>query len=127
MTEVFSNFLEALTILVRCNLNAETFRSLALFITYALHKPGTASASTPRSRNGTLTSRLTPSLRSATKTRSSSIPAIQQPPGIYLTKRQIGTGVLEIYTELLCETGNTSNLKKFATTVTNKVCQVGLL
>ncbi|KAA8567980.1 hypothetical protein EYC84_008410 [Monilinia fructicola] len=37
-----------------------------------------------------------------------------------MTKRQLGNRVLGMYTELLCEKGTTSNIRKFARTVTNK-------
>lgn len=39
----------------------------------------------------------------------------------YMTKREVGSRVLEMYADLLCEKGSTANIKKFARTVTNKV------
>ena len=38
-----------------------------------------------------------------------------------LTKRQLGNKVLEMYTGFLCEKNSSTNIKKFARTVTNKV------
>jgi hypothetical protein len=38
-----------------------------------------------------------------------------------MSKRELGRGVLQMYTDLLCEKGSTVNLKRFAKTVTNKV------
>lgn len=120
--DVFSSFMEAFTSLVKCNLSAEVFRSLALFVTYALHKPSVSAIKTPKSRHGTVTGRSAkpadPIRRPGISTDSDG----KQGTATILTKRQIGTGILEMYTELLCEKGSTTNLKKFARTVTNKVC-----
>jgi hypothetical protein len=47
-----------------------------------------------------------------------------------MSKRELGRGVLQMYTDLLCEKGSTVNLKRFAKTVTNKVsycCQFNVL
>ena len=120
--EVFPFFLEALTTLVKCNMTAEVFRSLALFITYAYHKPTTSAIRTPRAHSGTLPS------RSGTKSNGSRRPIIntildvEDVTSSLLTKRQLGNKVLAMYTDLLCEKGNTTQIRKFARTVTNKVC-----
>jgi hypothetical protein len=119
--DVFPSFMEALTSLVKCNMTAEVFRALALFITYAYHKPTSSSSRTPRNHSGTMPSR--PAISSAPKR-----PALntmldeKEVISSTLSKRQLGNKVLEMYTELLCEKDNTSNIKKFARTVTNKVC-----
>jgi beige protein homolog 1 len=117
LPDVFPSFLEAFTSLVKCNLSAEVFRSLALFVTYALHKPAVSASRTPMSRHAIISTRSTP---------------IQVGPNRLLTeldnkqnldtKQQVGARILEMYTDLLCEKGNTAHLKKFARTVTNKVC-----
>jgi len=60
LPDVFPSFLEAFTSLVKCNLSAEVFRSLALFVTYALHKPVISASRTPMSRHGTVSNRSTP-------------------------------------------------------------------
>lgn len=39
----------------------------------------------------------------------------------YLTKKQLGIRILEMYTRLLCAQGNLVDIRKFAKTVTNKV------
>lgn len=121
LPEVFPIFIEAFSTLVKSNLSAEVFRTLALFITYSLHKPSTSTSRTPRSAFGSLPSR-----------GPSTSGSIRRPPlatnfdvklaSVYMTKRQIGVGILEMYTDLLCTKENITNLKKFATTVTNKVC-----
>jgi hypothetical protein len=123
--DVFPAFMEALTSLVKCNMTAEVFRSLALFITYAYHQTTNAASRTPNkfqvgtvpSRSGTIVSgprRPTVNTSADGKEGSSST----------LTKRQLGNKVLEMYTEFLCERGSTSNIKKFARTVTNKVSSI---
>ncbi|KAG0650396.1 Beige [Hyphodiscus hymeniophilus] len=119
--DVFPSFMEALTTLVRCNMTAEVFRSLALFITYAYHQPTSTTSRTPKTQHGTLPAR--------SGTISSSGPRRPMITMLFdgkdvvsttLTKRQVGTKVLEMYTDLLCEKGNSANIRKFAKTVTNK-------
>lgn len=120
--DVFPSFIESFTSLVKSSLNAEIFRSLALFITYALHRPTASASRTPMSRHGAISTR--PVLTSATPkgpTLTTSMDNTQSPNSL-LTKQQVGTSILEMYAELLCEKGSTANLKKFARTVTNKVC-----
>ena len=113
--------MEALTTLVKCNMTAEVFRSLALFITYAYHQPTSTPSRTPKSQYGTLPA------RSGTVSNGPRRPTIntlfdgKEVSTNTLTKRQLGTKVLEMYTELLCEKGSTANIRKFARTVTNKV------
>ena len=121
--DVFPSFMEALTTLVECNMTAEIFRSLALFITYAYHQPTSTTSRTPKTQHGTLPA------RSATITsngpRRPTVTTLfdgKDVASTNLTKRQMGTKVLEMYTDLLCEKASTANIRKFARTVTNKVC-----
>jgi hypothetical protein len=120
--DVFPCFMEALTTLVKCNMTAEVFRSLALFITYAYHQPTSSTSRTPKTQSGTLP------IRSGTTSNGPKRPAVtalfdgKDVMSTTLTKRQLGTKVLEMFTELLCEKGNTSNIRKLARTVTNKAC-----
>jgi hypothetical protein len=125
LPDVFPSFLEAFTSLVKCNLSAEVFRSLALFVTYALHKPAVSAARTPLSRHGTPSNRSTPT--QVVPKRLSTDLDIGQNLDAPLSKQQVGARILEMYTDLLCEKGNTAHLKKFARTVTNKVCIPQLL
>lgn len=119
--DVFPSFMEALTSLVKCNMTAEVFRSLALFITYAYHKPTSSTSRTPKNPGSTLP------IRSGTVSRGPRRPTIStvfdasEIVSPIMTKRQLGNQVLGMYTELLCEKGTTSNIRKFARTVTNKV------
>jgi hypothetical protein len=124
--DVFPSFMEALTSLVKCNLTAEVFRSLALFITYAYHKPTSSASRTPKKLSGTLPYRS--GTTSSSGPRRPALNTMLDPKEVSttLTKRQLGNKVLEMYSDLLCEKGNTSNIKKFARTVTNKVSQLTL-
>jgi beige protein homolog 1 len=116
--------MEALTSLVKCNVTAEVFRSLALFVTYAYHKPSSSGSGTrtPKNQGGTLP------IRSALNSNGPRRPTLstfldgKEMGSANLTKRQLGNKVLEMYSDILCEKGNTSNIRKFARTVTNKVC-----
>lgn len=119
--DAFPSFMEALTTLVKCNMTAEVFRSLALFITYAYHQPTSATSRTPKTQYGTLPAR---SGTASNGPRRPTLNTFFDGKGVAstsLTKRQLGTKVLEMYTELLCEKGSTANIRKFARTVTNKV------
>ncbi|KAI9732926.1 MAG: hypothetical protein M1818_007359 [Claussenomyces sp. TS43310] len=120
LPDVFPHFLEALTTLVRCNMSAEVFRSLSLFITYALYNPSSTSTSRPRSRNGTFPSRLSIASNDGARLADNTSPGIKQMGSPNLAKRQVAIGVLEMYTDFLCEKGSTTSLRKFASTVTNK-------
>jgi beige protein homolog 1 len=118
--DVFPSFMEALTTLVKCNMTAEIFRSLALFITYAYHQPTSATSRTPKSQYGTLPAR-SGTVNGPRRPTVNTLFDGKDISSTTLTKRQLGTKVLEMYTELLCEKGSTANIRKFARTVTNKV------
>ena len=120
--------MEALEILVKCNMTTEVFRSLALFITYAYHQlPASNSNSrTPKVQG------LAASTRPATASGGVKRPFIitqfdsAEVKSNFLTRRQLGSKVLDMYTGILCEKSSTANIKKFARSVTNKVCKVCL-
>jgi len=110
--------------LVKCNMTAGVFRFLALFITYAYHKPSgsvnrphRAQSNTPPVRSGTVAN---------VKRRPTIVTQIEstEKQGSVLTKRQIGNQILEMYTNLLCEKGNYSTIRKFGKTVTSKACNL---
>jgi hypothetical protein len=123
VAEVFPSFIEALTSLVKCNMTSEVFRSLALFITYAYHKPTSSASRTPKNSTSTLPSRAATVSRGPRRPTISTVFDNNEAPSVTMTKGQLGNRVLEMYTELLCEKGSTSNIRKFARTVTNKVCK----
>lgn len=123
--EILPDFLVAFKALIKTNMSADVLRSLALFITYSLHKnnptrplrvkksnvqlrrQGTLGTGAP----GTSSINLAPPVKVVNDLNSEGF-----------TRQQIGVMVLEMYQELLFEDGNsTGNLKKFARTVTNKV------
>ncbi|TGO43377.1 hypothetical protein BHYA_0001g00040 [Botrytis hyacinthi] len=118
--EVFPSFMEALTSLVKCNMTAEVFRSLALFITYAYHKPTGSASRTPKNPGSTLPTRSGTISRGPRRPTISTVFDANEIASPTMTKRQLGNSVLGMYTELLCEEGTTSNIRKFARTVTNK-------
>jgi hypothetical protein len=122
LPDVFPSFLEAFTTLVKSNLSAEVFRSLALFVTYALHKPAVSASRTPMSRHATVSVRSMATQAGPKRQALSAASDDKQNIDAPLTKQQMGARILEMYTDLLCEKGNTAHLKKFARTVTNKVC-----
>src|SRR5438045_5965475 len=114
--------------LIQCNLTAEVLRSIALFITYGLHKAHPPLPRQLRSKASTLQLRYKPSQSPSRKIPSVSVPP--NPPSSYassLTRTQLAISVLEMYCDLLCEDGRTSNIKKFARTVTNKVSWILVL
>ncbi|TVY17587.1 Beige protein 1-like, partial [Lachnellula arida] len=115
--DVFPAFMEAFTSLVKCNMTAEVLRALSLFITYAYHKPTNSATRTPnKGQFGTLPS------RSGTITKRPSLATFLDGNIVStnLSKRELGTKILDMYASLLCEDSSSSNLKKFARTVTNK-------
>lgn len=116
--------MEAFEILVKCNMTTEVYRSLALFITYAYHQPtaSTSNSRTPRIGSGTSSTRPTSSYNGSQRPLVVAQLDSSEVKPTTLTKRQLGSKVLEMYTALLCDKGNTANIKKFARSVTNKVC-----
>ena len=125
--EVFPEFMIAFKSLVSSNMSSDVLRSLSLFITYSLHKIDHQSARTLRSRKSTLQIRQKAATSPARLGTTPQAPSSGLPqPGTNpsgLSRTQIGVKVLEMYSELLCEETGTTNIKKFARTVTNKVCQ----
>ncbi|KAI1403229.1 beach-domain-containing protein [Hypoxylon fuscum] len=106
-------FISTIKNLVKCNYNTEVHQSLALFITYALHPPSRSLPRTPKPANRRA-SQSVPSkpLISANGTGGNDTRS--------LTKKEVGIGLLDMYSQLLCEKGNLTIIRKFAKTVTNK-------
>lgn len=117
--DVMPQFMGAFEALVRSNLSQEVMRSLSLFITYAFHLPPPPISRTPKPLSA-ISRPVTP-LQAKRNTVDTS-ETTGQPTGIkFLTKKQLGTRVLTLYSRILCEKGNLNHIKKFARTVTNKV------
>ncbi|KAI0191931.1 beige/BEACH domain-containing protein [Astrocystis sublimbata] len=108
-------FLDALEQLVRCSYNTEVHRSIALFITYALHSPSRSLPRTPKPNSQIDQGTVSVQVRRPTITSRAADGAIRT-----LFKRDIGTNILNVYTKLLCEKGSLAIVRKFAKTVTNK-------
>ncbi|KAI9762455.1 MAG: hypothetical protein M4579_000431 [Chaenotheca gracillima] len=121
--ETFPNFMEAFRALVARNMSAEVLRSLALFVTYTLHKSNSGPARPLRSSKSVARIRRRPtnsparSEASTPKIRSASeLTAL----GKELSPKQIGLSMLELYCDLLCNEEDSIPIKKFARSVTNK-------
>lgn len=117
--DVFPSFIEAFSVLVLSNLSAEVLRSLSLFITYSLHKPTSSASRTPRLKSGTV---MNPRALNSAPRRPPVIAIFdgKLDSSSTMSKREVGRGVLQMFTDILCEKDSTVNLKKFAKTVTNK-------
>ncbi|OAA61622.1 beige/BEACH domain-containing protein [Niveomyces insectorum RCEF 264] len=128
--DILPYFLTSFESLIRCNYNVEVHRALALFITYTLHSPVTASLPrTPRplaATNRSSTSgiglsqhnTITASLSSGSSSKSTA--PVTAEAAKFLTRKQLGTKFLKLYERLLCEKGSATSIRKFARTVTNK-------
>ncbi|KAH7126363.1 hypothetical protein B0J13DRAFT_454708 [Dactylonectria estremocensis] len=112
------HFMGAFEVLVRSNFSQEVMRSLALFITYAFHSPLSSISRTSRPLSAmSRSSTPAPTRRSPIDTGAGH----NSPAGLkFLTKKHLGVKVLSMYSRILCEKGNTTQIRKFARTVTNK-------
>ncbi|EPS37931.1 hypothetical protein H072_8465 [Dactylellina haptotyla CBS 200.50] len=110
--EVLPDFMAAFKSLISSNFGAETLRSLSLFITYALYSG--------KQTKGLRQKKSTYQLKRSETDGYSPISAGGRRIGDFGLKRQVGLMMLEMYSELLCESSSTTNIMKFARTVTNK-------
>jgi hypothetical protein len=104
-------YMKAFNSLLPGAMSAEMLRSLALFITFSVHK-GKPTLQPKKSINQHSRTRHSPS----TGSDSSATEALNQ----HLTHFEIGVEVLRLYSNFLCSKDDTSSIKKFAKTVTNK-------
>lgn len=117
--DTISHFMGAFEVLVASNFSQEVMRSLSLFITYAFHSQPSSLPRTPRPLSAISRSSTPVPRRRGTPTDPTSAAVAS---GLkFLTKKQLGVKVLSMYSRILCEKGNTTHIKKFARTVTNKV------
>ncbi|KAI5292489.1 hypothetical protein KEM52_006314, partial [Ascosphaera acerosa] len=117
------------TILVTC-MSAENLRVVALYITYAVHKPravlmpSTAASGTTGAAANATGRGLRPRRSSRFDTRARRIgpPLVSQAGGEVLTRSQVGVEVLRIYTDILSDGdgASTTIMRKFSRAVTNK-------
>ena len=95
-------------------------RSLALYITYAIHKPRQTESDPARRKSIKLNT--TVSFRRQTVSSASPRSTKQQDELIpHLSQLQVALKMLELYADMLCRKDDVANIKKFARTVTNKV------
>ncbi|KUI69161.1 hypothetical protein VM1G_04873 [Cytospora mali] len=112
--DVMPHFLDAFESLIKCNFNAEAHRTIALFITYTFHSTANSQPRTPRPLSAIAPTNGRVGLRRSTVDSANSVNLRA------MTKKQVGAKILELYTRLLCQKGNFTDIHKFARTVTNK-------
>lgn len=100
--------------LMESNLSPDLLRSLALSITYVLHRP-----KPPTSLNKKKSLRfVAPSSRPGSSKSTDS--------DKYLSSAALGTEMMRLYSTILCNPLDPAPLRKFAKAVTNKVCRPSL-
>jgi hypothetical protein len=117
--DVFPDFLEAFSTLLRCNTSGDNLRSVALFITYALQDSRAFPARSIRANRNShrLSSSHLPISQSSTPRSTSPGNDLSEHD---LSNHEIGVRVMQMYTEFLCDTASSEPIKKFAKTVANK-------
>lgn len=121
---MFHPFMRAFRSVVNCNLSAETLRSLSLFITYAIQE--SRRSSKILSRNTSVRTRqqtIHRLQRLSVSSSSSSLRSEHVDLKDNLSRAEVGIHILEMYQDILCEDRGSTNIQKFARTVTNKVCR----
>lgn len=118
--ETFDYFLEAFQSFLTRNPSADSMRSLALYITYAIHKSRQTESYPTRGKSVKLNSNVS----SRRQTLSSASPRStnqQDESAPHLSQLQVALRILKLYADILCHKQETANIKKFARTVTSKV------
>ena len=119
--ETFGYMIPAFQSLLGTTLSAESLRSLALYVTFAVHRPKENDHYLLRSAKSVRRPQQ-PShgpVRRSTNSSTSPAPHHNGTPRA-MTRLETGIKILSMYTDLLCGK-DTTNIKKFARTVTNKV------
>ena len=119
--DTFAPFIEAFRTILTLHPSSDSLRSLALFITYATHKPRQRDTSSLRPTTNLKQRDFSTPRRQTLATASPS--PMNQSSTIFseLSRTQIAVKILHMYTAILCEERNTTNIRKFAKTVTNRV------
>jgi len=124
--EVLPAFMDAFEHLIKCNFSTEVHRALALFLTYIFHSPAASLPRTPKPSSA-ISRSSTPGLgiiRKPTIVDPNVMDNTNSPTLLNLVSKQhLGKHILSMFARLLCEKGSFVNIKKFARTVTNKVCR----
>lgn len=121
--ESLNERLKAFEAVLDCGRSADILRSIALFITYVLKDSRSLSARSGRSS----------SINSREQSRSGTpLSDIGNLPQKNVTKdndlitsisgKEVGVGLLELLSKILCEPSSTNDISRFAKTVTNKGC-----
>lgn len=118
-TETFEYFLEAFKTFFTRNPSADSMRSLALYITYSIHKPRQTESYPMRGKSIILNTNV--SSRRQTLSSPSTRSTIQKDDAVpHLSQLQVALKMLELYADMLCQKNEFANIRKFARTVTNK-------
>ncbi|KAL6718718.1 Beige protein-like 1 [Lecanora helva] len=117
--QTFSYFLETFKSMFTKNLSTDIMRSLALYITYAIHKPKQKPLTPSRGKSVKINTDLPARRKTLGSPSPNSVPQQSDIPS-QLTQLQIALRMLTLYTELLCRKNDRAHIHKFARTVTNK-------
>lgn len=122
--ETFDYFLAAFKVIFERGINAESMRSLSLYITYAIHTSSHKETQLSRAKSLKVKA-ISPLPKKANAdnadTSSNSMGDVKEERLKELSQRQIALRLIEMYAEMLCSGRDIANLNKFARTVTNKV------
>ncbi len=121
--DILPSFLSAFKSLLNLGASGEVFRTVSLFVTYALYR-GRSSAAKPATiaRDGEPAEGTTV-LPSNTSALNGSSRSDSSASGEILSYSALAVVILRIYTDLLCSDKEQGNIRKFARAVTNKVFQ----
>lgn len=114
-------FRKAFLALLKMGASGEMFRTLSLFVTYALSRGRRSEPVTPHP--DVRHSRVPSSLSGAQQKGDLQLTGADTGPSDAkdtLSYTELATLILDIYAELLCATTEEANIKKFARAVTNK-------
>ncbi|KAI1996119.1 beige protein-like 1 [Ophidiomyces ophidiicola] len=103
-------FMPAFIGLTKCSMTAEALRSIALFITFSIHKPKEQGKLQKKKSTASIAKQ--PRRAVANQFYGRAVNS--------LSKEEIGIDLLRAFADIFCATDNTANIQKFARTVTNK-------
>ncbi|KAF2139013.1 uncharacterized protein K452DRAFT_255050 [Aplosporella prunicola CBS 121167] len=121
--EVFPHFINAFKALLKCSVSSDILRSTALFITYALQEGRTLATRPLRSSSSVQQMRQDSTPPLITRSRAPSLRPAS--PNLFaqagkLPRQDLAVKVLEAYATFLCDDASSTEIKRFAKTVTNK-------
>lgn len=120
-SQTFDLFLEAFRTVLSPHPSAEYLRSLAMYITYARHTPSKRESAPLKPSKITSILRASTPKKQTLMTTSTSPMTLPSNDATELYSGQIATRIMEFYSSLLCDAKDTSTIRKFARTVTNRV------